>query len=91
MQILALLDKWSNVIRIYVSELSTKVTSQTFLDESNFQYLVCLLVLKPLTSELQRSVISAGLAQVSEFSFVLASRGRKLQLVNREVCQSVCL
>ncbi|KAL5247141.1 hypothetical protein ACHWQZ_G019112 [Mnemiopsis leidyi] len=51
----------------------------------SIKYLVCLLVLKPLTSELQRSVISAGLAQVSEFSFVLASRGRKLQLINREV------
>eukprot|EP00116_Pleurobrachia_bachei_P009778 sb/3470040/ len=51
----------------------------------SIKYLVCLLVLQPLASELQRSVISAGLAQISEFSFVLASRGRKLRLINREV------
>lgn len=32
-----------------------------------------------------RWVVSAGLAQVSEFSFVLGSRGRRLGLLSREV------
>ena len=49
------------------------------------KYVVCLMVLNRLASPLQRRVISAGLAQVSEFSFVLASRGRRLHFLNREV------
>lgn len=30
-------------------------------------------------------IISSGLAQISEFSFVLSSRARTLQIINREV------
>lgn len=35
-----------------------------------------------------RFIIAAGLAQVSEFSFVLGSRARRLGLITREVCNN---
>ena len=35
--------------------------------------------------------VAFSLAQVSEFSFVLASRARQLRIISREVCQSIIL
>ena len=35
--------------------------------------------------------VAFSLAQVSEFSFVLASRARQLRIISREVCQSIVL
>ena len=53
-----------------------------------FQYLISVLVLAmliPRSSWHVKWIASAGLAQVSEFSFVLSSRARRLGLVSREV------
>lgn len=36
-------------------------------------------------------VVSAGLAQVSEFSFVLSSRARRAGIISREVSADNCL
>ena len=52
------------------------------------KYLVCLLVLRfvlPSQSRKLKWVVSSGLAQVSEFSFVLGSRARHLKIISREV------
>ncbi|XP_072034800.1 transmembrane and coiled-coil domain-containing protein 3-like [Amphiura filiformis] len=42
-------------------------------------------ILLPLSSQHIKWVVASGLAQVSEFSFVLGSRARRLGLVSREV------
>ena len=55
-----------------------------------FQFLFSVLILSvllPHSSSHIKWVVSAGLAQVSEFSFVLCSRARRLGLISREVTQ----
>ena len=42
-------------------------------------------ILLPLSSQHIKWVVASGLAQVSEFSFVLGSRARRLGIVSREV------
>ncbi len=46
---------------------------------------VVLAVVLPRSSRSVKWLVSAGLAQVSEFSFVLSSRARRLGLISREV------
>ena len=41
-------------------------------------------ILLPMSSQHIKWVVASGLAQVSEFSFVLGSRARRLGLVSRE-------
>ena len=55
------------------------------------QFVVASSVLRLLMVETKnvRFIIAAGLAQVSEFSFVLGSRARRLGLITREVCTAV--
>ena len=47
-----------------------------------------LAVLLPRSSRHVKWLVAAGLAQVSEFSFVLSSRARRLGLISREVSSS---
>jgi len=52
------------------------------------KFLICLLVLRlvlPPQNRKYKWVISSGLAQISEFSFVLGSRARHLKIITREV------
>lgn len=56
------------------------------------QYLISVFVLAlliPRSSWHVKWIASAGLAQVSEFSFVLGSRARRLGLISREVSNQV--
>ncbi|XP_059823771.1 transmembrane and coiled-coil domain-containing protein 3 isoform X3 [Hypanus sabinus] len=53
-----------------------------------FKFILAVLVLSlilPRNSRYIRWIVSAGLAQVSEFSFVLSSRARKSGIISREV------
>ena len=53
-----------------------------------FQFLIGVVVLRcllPPSARKMKWIVSAGLAQVSEFSFMLGSRARRLGLVSREV------
>ncbi|XP_041067498.1 transmembrane and coiled-coil domain-containing protein 3 isoform X2 [Carcharodon carcharias] len=53
-----------------------------------FKFILAVLVLSlilPRNNKYIRWIVSAGLAQVSEFSFVLSSRARKSGIVSREV------
>ena len=57
------------------------------------QYVISLCVLALLTRHAPHHIkwiVSAGLSQVSEFSFVLGSRARRLGLISREVRVLVC-
>lgn len=57
----------------------------------SFQFVMAVLVLSailPPSSRHIRWVVSAGLAQVSEFSFVLSSRARRAGIISREVSDS---
>ena len=52
------------------------------------KFTVAAIVMKsvlPQNCQNYKWIISAGLAQISEFSFVLSSRARTLQIINREV------
>nr|CAB3267016.1 transmembrane and coiled-coil domain-containing protein 3-like [Phallusia mammillata] len=52
------------------------------------KYFICLLVLRfvlPVQNRKLKWIVSSGLAQVSEFSFVLGSRARHLKIISREV------
>ncbi|KAF6036325.1 TMCO3 [Bugula neritina] len=54
----------------------------------SFKFGISFLLMKlslPKLSRKYSSIIAAGLSQVSEFSFVLSSRARHLQLISREV------
>lgn len=44
-------------------------------------------LLLPTTSQHIKWVVAAGLAQVSEFSFVLGSRARRARIISREVSE----
>ncbi len=50
-----------------------------------FISVVALALILPRSSRSVKWIVSAGLAQVSEFSFVLGSRARRLGLITREV------
>ncbi|KAJ8410506.1 hypothetical protein AAFF_G00194100 [Aldrovandia affinis] len=50
-----------------------------------FMAMLVLSVILPLGSRHIRWIVSAGLAQVSEFSFVLGSRARRAGIISREV------
>ena len=53
-----------------------------------YQYVISMCVLTLLTRHAPHHIkwiVSAGLSQVSEFSFVLGSRARRLGLISREV------
>ena len=55
---------------------------------STWQFVICVMVLALVIHKSPRHVkwiVSAGLAQVSEFAFVLGSRARRLDLISREV------
>lgn len=57
-----------------------------------FKFVLAVLVLSlilPKTSQYIKWIVSAGLAQVSEFSFVLGSRARRAGIISREVSCSV--
>ena len=56
-----------------------------------FQFLVGVVVLRIFFPHKSKAkyIVAAGLAQVSEFSFVLGSRGRRVQLISREVREVV--
>ncbi|CAF99753.1 unnamed protein product, partial [Tetraodon nigroviridis] len=65
----------------------SRPTRMTFLPLSS-QFMMAVLVLSlilPPGSRHIRWVVSAGLAQVSEFSFVLSSRARRAGIISREV------
>lgn len=57
------------------------------------KFVLAVLVLSlilPKTSQYIKWIVSAGLAQVSEFSFVLGSRARRAGIISREVsCATV--
>ena len=56
------------------------------------QFVVSVFVLRMFLCETRSTkfIVAAGLAQVSEFSFVLGSRARRFHLISREV-SSRCL
>lgn len=61
---------------------------QRWRDEPFLQFLLAVLVLSlilPRSSQYIKWIVSAGLAQVSEFSFVLGSRARRAGVISREV------
>lgn len=58
------------------------------------KFVLAVLVLSlilPKTSQYIKWIVSAGLAQVSEFSFVLGSRARRAGIISREVSCSVVI
>lgn len=57
-------------------------------DTGLLQFVLAALVLSlllPKTSQYIKWIVAAGLAQVSEFSFVLGSRARRAGIISREV------
>ncbi|KAL8190052.1 UNVERIFIED_CONTAM: Transmembrane and coiled-coil domains-containing protein 3 [Gekko kuhli] len=50
-----------------------------------FLAVVVLSLILPKSSQYIKWIVSAGLAQVSEFSFVLGSRARRAGIISREV------
>jgi len=69
-----------------ISEFSLLV-SLTILVISG-KFLLSLLILKlvmPVQAQKLKWIVSSGLAQISEFSFVLGSRARHLKIISREV------
>lgn len=57
-------------------------------DKPFLQFVLAVLVLSlilPRSSQYIKWIVSAGLAQVSEFSFVLGSRARRAGIISREV------
>lgn len=61
-------------------------------DEPLFQFALAVFVLSlilPKSSQYIKWIVSAGLAQVSEFSFVLGSRARRAGIISREVSVAV--
>lgn len=64
--------------------LSGSVKSNTLLSQFVLAALVLSLLL-PKTSQYIKWIVAAGLAQVSEFSFVLGSRARRAGIISREV------
>lgn len=59
-----------------------------------FKFVLAVFVLSlilPKTSQYIKWIVSAGLAQVSEFSFVLGSRARRAGIISREVSCSMLL
>lgn len=57
-----------------------------------FQFVVSVFVLRMFLCETRSTkfIVAAGLAQVSEFSFVLGSRARRFHLISREVRFKEC-
>lgn len=58
------------------------------------QFVLAVLVLSlilPKSSQYIKWIVSSGLAQVSEFSFVLGSRARRSGVISREVSAKVWL
>lgn len=58
------------------------------MDKLFLQFVLAVLVLSlilPRSSQYIKWIVSAGLAQVSEFSFVLGSRARRAGIISREV------
>jgi len=58
------------------------------------KFVLAVLVLSlilPKTSQYIKWIVSAGLAQVSEFSFVLGSRARRAGIISREVSCSIVI
>jgi len=51
---------------------------------------VCVLRMFLCESRSTKFIVAAGLAQVSEFSFVLGSRARRFHLISREVSFQSC-
>ena len=54
----------------------------------DLQFVLCVAVLGLFIGQCRRStlVVSVSLAHVSEFSFVLSSRARRMGIISREVC-----
>lgn len=72
----------------HLSPLTLSVHPLSILLLVPFQFVMAVLVLSailPPGSRHIRWVVSAGLAQVSEFSFVLGSRARRAGIISREV------
>lgn len=58
------------------------------------KFVLAVLVLSlilPKTSQYIKWIVSAGLAQVSEFSFVLGSRARRAGIISREVSHFIVI
>lgn len=67
-------------------ELSILVVLTLFVVLMKFALAALVLsLLLPTTSQHIKWVVAAGLAQVSEFSFVLGSRARRARIISREV------
>jgi Kef-type K+ transport system membrane component KefB len=58
-----------------------------------FKFLICSGVLASLLGRKNKATwaVAFGLAQISEFSFVLSSRARRLKLLSREVMGCVAV
>lgn len=67
-----------------LSPLLTRLTFRPLPSQFMMAVLVLSVILPPGSRHI-RWVVSAGLAQVSEFSFVLSSRARRAGIISREV------
>lgn len=71
----------------FLFSLCFKMSLQQFMLIVLLQFVVSVFVLRLFLRETRNTkyIVAAGLAQVSEFSFVLGSRARRFHLISREV------
>ena len=79
--------KWQKICSLAYSTRFQKAQTSSYFTPIFLQFIVSVFVLRLFLCETRNTkyIVAAGLAQVSEFSFVLGSRARRFHLISREV------